>query len=151
MFLRVIACCVGIVLAVWLAVNYFDLDLNKYTERYSSEGLGFSGIGLAIVAYLVDFVIKGIKTGELRAYDGKGWSHITKKKNEPKMFWIFVYINLVSVLGILLGIFYWIFTDFNFDVTRLDRNLIDIIFQEKIYDFLSHSDIVFFHKYVSYA
>jgi hypothetical protein len=109
MFLRVIACCVGIVLAVWLAVNYFDLDLNKYTERYSSEGLVFSGIGLAIVAYLVDFVIKGIKTGELRAYDGKGWSHITKKKNEPKMFWFFVYINLVSVLGILIGIFYWVF------------------------------------------
>ena len=109
MFLGVIACCVGIVLAVWLAVNYFDLDLNKYTERYSSEGLALSGIGLAIVAYLVDFVIKGIKTGELRDTTDGGSSYITKRKNEPKMFWFFVYINLVSVLGILLGIFYWVF------------------------------------------
>ena len=113
MFLRVTACCVGIVLAVWIAVKYFDLDLIKYyyrfSNRYSIEGVLFSFIGLCIVAYLVDFVIKGIKTGELRADDGKGWSHITKRKNEPKMFWFFVYINLVSVLGILLGIFYWIF------------------------------------------
>ena len=113
MFLRVTACCVGIVLAVWIAVKYFDLDLIKYyyrfSNRYSSEGVLFSFIGLCIVAYLVDFVIKGIKTGELRADDGKGWSHITKRKNEPKMFWFFVYINLVSVLGILLGIFYWVF------------------------------------------
>ena len=109
MFFGVIACCVGIVLAVWLAVNYFDLDLNKYTERYSSEGLVFSGIGLAIVAYLVDFVIKGIKTGELRADDGKGWSHITKRKNEPKKFWWYVYINLVVAVAILLTIFSWIF------------------------------------------
>jgi hypothetical protein len=104
MFLRVITCCVGIVLAVWLAVNYFDLDLIKYTERYSSEGVLFSFIGLCIVAYLVDFVIKGIKTVELRA-DGDGLSRITKRKNEPKMFCFFVYINLISVLGI----FYWVF------------------------------------------
>ena len=109
MFLRVTACCVGIVLAVWLAVNYFDLDFNKYTERYSSEGLVFSGIGLAIVAYLVDFVIKGIKTGELRATTNGGSTYITKRKNEPKKFWWYVYINLVFAVGILLGIFYWIF------------------------------------------
>ena len=102
MFLGVIACCVGIVLAVWLAVNYFDL--NKYTELYLNEGLLFSLIGLAIVAYLVNFLIKGIRTGELASEVGG-----TKRKNEPKMFWFFVYINLVSVLGILLGIFYWVF------------------------------------------
>ena len=113
MFLRVTACCVGIVLAVWLAVKYFDLDLIKYyyrfSNRYSSEGVLFSFIELCIVAYLVDFVIKGIKTGELRTTFSDGSTNITKRKNEPKMFWFFVYINLVSVLGILIGIFYWVF------------------------------------------
>ena len=71
MFLRVIACCVGIVLAVWIAVKYFDLDLIKYyyrfSNRYSSEGVLFSFIGLCIVAYIVGEMVKGIKTGELRA------------------------------------------------------------------------------------
>ena len=104
MFLGVIACCVGIVLAVWLAVNYFDL--NKYTELYLNEGLLFSLIGLAIVAYLVNFLIKGIRTGELCSSESPG---VTKRENEPKMFWFFVYINLIFVLGILFGIFYWVF------------------------------------------
>ena len=102
LFLWLIAIFGGMVLAVWIA----DQFSNRHDIRF---GVLFSYIGLWIVAYLVDFVIKGIKTGELRADDGKGWSHITKRKNEPKMFWFFVYINLVSVLGILLGIFYWVF------------------------------------------
>ena len=113
MFLRVTACCVGIVLAVWIAVKYFDLDLIKYyyrfSNRYSSEGVLFSFIGLCIVAYLVDFVIKGIKTGELRATTDGGSTYITKRKNEPKKFWWYVYINLVVAVAILLAIFYWIF------------------------------------------
>ncbi|MDC0065934.1 hypothetical protein OAK15_05700 [Verrucomicrobia bacterium] len=110
MFLRVTACCVGIVLAVWLAVKYFDLDLIKYYYRYSGEGLLFSFIGLCFVAYAVSVVIKGIKTGELRTtFSDTGSTNITKRKNEPKMFWFFVCINLIIILGILFGIFYWVF------------------------------------------
>ena len=107
MFLGVIACCVGIVLPVWLAVKYFDL--NKYHGLYLNEGLVFSLIGLAIVAYLVYFVIKGIKTGELRTTTNGGSSYITKRKNKPKMFWFFVGVNLIFVFAILFGIFYWVF------------------------------------------
>jgi|GEM_PF-4800547 lipid-A-disaccharide synthase-like uncharacterized protein len=101
LFLWLIAILGGMVLAVWIA--------DRFSNRHSSEGVLFSFIGLCIVAYLVDFVIKGIKTGELRATTDGGSAVITKRKNEPKKFWFFVYINLVSVLGILLGIFYWIF------------------------------------------
>ena len=97
LFLWLIAFFGGMVLAVWIA--------DRFSNRHSSEGVLFSFIGLCIVAYLVDFVIKGIKTGELRATTDGGSAVITKRKNEPKKFWFFVYINLVSVLGI----FYWIF------------------------------------------
>ena len=69
----------------------------------------FSFIGLWIVAYLVGEMVKGIKTGELRATTDGGSAVITKRKNEPKKFWWYVYINLVFAVGILLGIFYWIF------------------------------------------
>ena len=101
-FLWLIAIFGGMVLAVWIA--------DQFSNRHSSEGVVFSFIGLCIVAYLVDFVIKGIKTGELRATLRAGGStYITKRKNEPKKFWWYVYINLVFVLGILLGIFCWIF------------------------------------------
>ena len=101
LFLWLIAIFGGMVLAVWIA--------DQFSNRHSSEGVVFSFIGLCTVAYLVDCMIKGIKTGELRATTDGGSAVITKRKNEPKKFWFFVYINLVSVLGILLGIFYWIF------------------------------------------
>jgi hypothetical protein len=101
LFLWLIAIFGGMVLAVWIA--------DQFSNRHSSEGVVFSFIGLCTVAYLVDCMIKGIKTGELRATTDGGSTYITKRKNEPKKFWFFVYINLVSVLGILLGIFYWIF------------------------------------------
>ena len=100
-FLWLIAIFGGMVLAVWIA--------DQFSNRHSSEGVAFSYIGLWVVAYLVDFVIKGIKTGELRATTDGGSAVITKRKNEPKKFWFYVYFNLVSALGILLGIFYWIF------------------------------------------
>ena len=101
LFLWLIAIFGGMVSAVWIA--------DQFSNRHSSEGVVFSFIGLCTVAYLVDCMIKGIKTGELRATTDGGSAVITKRKNEPKKFWFFVYINLVSVLGILLGIFYWIF------------------------------------------
>ena len=101
LFLWLIAIFGGMVLAVWIA--------DQFSNRHSSEGVVFSFIGLCTVAYLVDCMIKGIKTGELRATTDGGSAVITKRKNEPKKFWFFVYINLVSVLGILLGVFYWIF------------------------------------------
>ena len=101
LFLWLIAIFGGMVLAVWIA--------DQFSNRHSSEGVVFSFIGLCTVAYLVDCMIKGIKTGELRATTDGGSAVITKRKNEPKKFWFFVYINLISVLGILLGIFYWIF------------------------------------------
>ena len=101
-FLWLIAIFGGMVLAVRIA--------DQFSNRHSSEGVVFSFIGLCIVAYLVDFVIKGIKTGELRATLRAGTTtYITKRKNEPKKFWWYVYINLVFAVGILLGIFYWIF------------------------------------------
>jgi len=100
-FLWMIAFFGGMVLAVWIA--------DQFSNRHSSEGVVFSFIGLCIVAYLVDFVIKGIKTGELRATTDGGSTYITKRKNEPKKFWWYVYINLVFAVAILLGIFYWIF------------------------------------------
>ena len=100
-FLWLIAIFGGMVLAVRIA--------DQFSNRHSSEGVVFSFIGLCIVAYLVDFVIKGIKTGELRATTDGGSTYITKRKNEPKKFWWYVYINLVFAVGILLGIFYWIF------------------------------------------
>ena len=101
LFLWLIAILGGMVLAVWIA--------DRFSNRHSSEGVLCSYIGLWIVAYLVGEMVKGIKTGELRATTDGGSAVITKRKNEPKKFWFFVYINLVSVLGILLGIFYWIF------------------------------------------
>jgi len=102
LFLWVIAFFGGMVLAVWIA--------DQFSNRHSSEGVVFSYIGLWIVAYLVGEMVKGIKTGELSAPSTPGGStYITKRKNEPKKFWWYVYINLVFVLGILLGIFYWIF------------------------------------------
>ena len=95
LFLWLIAFLVGIVLAGWLwALNYYLVCIPA---------------SLAFIAYLVDFVIKGIKTGELRATTDGGSAVITKRKNEPKKFWFYVYFNLVSALGIWLGIFYWIF------------------------------------------
>ena len=101
LFLWLIAIFGGMVLAVWIA--------DQFSNRHSSEGVVFSFIGLCTVAYLVDCMIKGIKTGELRATTDGGSAVITKRKNEPKKFWFYVYFNLVSALGILLGIFYWIF------------------------------------------
>ena len=89
------------VLAVWIA--------DQFSNRHSSEGVLCSYIGLWIVAYLVGEMVKGIKTGELRATTDGGSAVITKRKNEPKKFWFYVYFNLVSALGIWLGIFYWIF------------------------------------------
>ena len=88
------------VLAVWIA--------DQFSNRHSSEGVVFSYIGLCTVAYIVGEMVKGIKTGELRAHlDGA--TYITKRKNEPKKFWWYVYINLVVAVAILLAIFYWIF------------------------------------------
>ena len=101
LFLWVIAFFGGMVLAVWIA--------DQFSNRHSSEGVVFSYIGLCTVAYLVGEMVKGIKTGELRATTNGGSTYITKRKNEPKKFWFYVYFNLVSALGILLGIFYWIF------------------------------------------
>ena len=101
LFLWLIAFFGGMVLAVWIA--------DQFSNRHSSEGVLCSYIGLWIVAYLVGEMVKGIKTGELRATTDGGSAVITKRKNEPKKFWFYVYFNLVSALGILLGIFYWIF------------------------------------------
>ena len=88
------------VLAVWIA--------DQFSNRHSSEGVMFSYIGLWVVAYIVGEMVKGIKTGELRATTD-GESIITKRKNEPKKFWWYVYINLVVAVAILLTIFSWIF------------------------------------------
>ena len=101
LFLWLIAFFGGMVLAVWIA--------DQFSNRHSSEGVVFSYIGLCTVAYLVGEMVKGIKTGELRATTNGGSTYITKRKNEPKKFWWYVYINLVFAVGILLGIFYWIF------------------------------------------
>ena len=101
LFLWLIAFFGGMVLAVWIA--------DQFSNRHSSEGVLCSYIGLWIVAYLVGEMVKGIKTGELRATTDGGSAVITKRKNEPKKFWFYVYFNLVSALGIWLGIFYWIF------------------------------------------
>ena len=111
MFLRVIACCVGIVLAVWIAVKYFDLDLIKYHYRYSSQGLVISGIGLALVAWIVYSLIKGIKTGVWKGskLENSDSAPIYKREDDPQMFWFCVVINATIALGILFGIFYWVF------------------------------------------
>jgi hypothetical protein len=101
LFLWLIAFFGGMVLAVWIA--------DQFSNRHSSEGVVFSYIGLCTVAYLVGEMVKGIKTGELRATTNGGSTYITKRKNEPKKFWWYVYINLVFAVAILLGIFYWIF------------------------------------------
>ena len=101
LFLWLIAFFGGMVLAVWIA--------DQFSNRHSSEGVVFSYIGLCTVAYIVGEMVKGIKTGELRATTDGGSTYITKRKNEPKKFWWYVYINLVVAVGILLGIFYWIF------------------------------------------
>ena len=105
-FLWLIAFFGGMVLAVWIA--------DQFSNRHSSEGVAFSYIGLCTVAYLVGEMVKGIKTGELRATELRattdgGSTYITKRKNEPKKFWWYVYINLVVAVAILLAIFYWIF------------------------------------------
>ena len=100
-FLWLIAIFGGMVLAVWIA--------DQFSNRHSSEGVVFSYIGLCTVAYLVGEMVKGIKTGELRATTDGGSTYITKRKNEPKKFWWYVYINLVVAVAILLAIFYWIF------------------------------------------
>ena len=100
LFLWLIAFFGGMVLAVWIA--------DQFSNRHSSEGVLCSYIGLWIVAYLVGEMVKGIKTGELRATTD-GATYITKRKNEPKKFWWYVYINLVVAVAILLAIFYWIF------------------------------------------
>ena len=101
LFLWVIAFFGGMVLAVWIA--------DQFSNRHSSEGVVFSYIGLCTVAYIVGEMVKGIKTGELRATTDGGSTYITKRKNEPKKFWWYVYINLVVAVAILLAIFYWIF------------------------------------------
>ena len=100
-FLWLIAIFGGMVLAVRIA--------DQFSNRHSSEGVVFSFIGLCTVAYVVDCMIKGIKTGELRASTDVTSTYITKRKNEPKKFWWYVYINLVVAVAILLAIFYWIF------------------------------------------
>tara|TARA_B100000470_G_scaffold217149_1_gene201150 strand:+ start:63 stop:476 length:414 start_codon:yes stop_codon:yes gene_type:complete len=100
LFLWLIAFFGGMVLAVWIA--------DQFSNRHSSEGVMFSYIGLWVVAYIVGEMVKGIKTGELRATTD-GESIITKRKNEPKKFWWYVYINLVVAVAILLTIFSWIF------------------------------------------
>ena len=100
-FLWMIAFFGGMVLTVWIA--------DQFSNRHSSEGVVFSFIGLWIVAYLVGEMVKGIKTGELRATTDGGSTYITKRKNEPKKFWWYVYINLVVAVAILLAIFCWIF------------------------------------------
>ena len=89
------------VLAVWIA--------DQFSNRHSSEGVVFSYIGQCTVAYLVGEMDKEIKSGELRVTTNGGSTYITKRKNEPKKFWWYVYINLVFAVAILLGIFYWIF------------------------------------------
>ena len=100
LFLWLIAFFGGMVLTVWIA--------DQFSNRHSSEGVMFSYIGLCTVAYIVGEMVKGIKTGELRATTD-GESIITKRKNEPKKFWWYVYINLVVAVAILLTIFSWIF------------------------------------------
>ena len=100
-FLWMIAFFGGMVLAVWIA--------DQFSNRHSSEGVAFSYIGLCTVAYLVGEMVEGIKTGELRATTDGGSTYITKRKNEPKKFWWYVYINLVVAVAILLAIFCWIF------------------------------------------
>ena len=102
LFLWLIAIFGGMVLVVWIA--------DQFSNRHSSEGVVFSFIGLCTVAYLVGEMVKGIKTGELRATLRAGTTtYITKRKNEPKKFWWYVYINLVVAVAILLTIFSWIF------------------------------------------
>jgi hypothetical protein len=101
LFLWLIAFFGGMVLAVWIA--------DQFSNRHSSEGVVFSYIGLCTVAYIVGEMVKGIKTGELRATTDGGSTYITKRKNEPKKFWWYVYINLVVAVAILLAIFAWIF------------------------------------------
>ena len=98
-FLWMIAFIGGMVLVVWIE--------DQFSNLHSSGGVAASYIGLWVVAYIVGEMVKGIKTGELTATDGHGSAGvITKRKNEPKKFWWYVYINLVFAVGILLGIFY---------------------------------------------
>ena len=99
LFLWLIAIFGGMVLVVWIADQFSN-------RREIVFGVLFSYIGLWIVAHIVGEMVKGIKTGELRATTDGGSAVITKRKNEPKKFWFYVYFNLVSALGIWLGIFY---------------------------------------------
>ena len=101
LFLWLIAIFGGMVLVVWIADQFSN-------RREIVFGVLFSYIGLWIVAHIVGEMVKGIKTGELRATTD-GATYITKRKNEPKKFWWYVYINLVVAVAILLAIFYWIF------------------------------------------
>ena len=86
-------------------------DLNKYTELYLNWGLVFSLIGLALVAWLVYSLIKGIKTGVWKGSKSQygDSAPIYKREDEPKMFWFCVVFNSTVAFGILFGIFYWIF------------------------------------------
>ena len=101
-FLWMIAFFGGMVLAVWIADQFSN-------RREIVFGVLFSYIGLWIVAHIVGEMVKGIKTGELRATTDGESLNITKRKNEPKKFWWYVYINLVVAVAILLAIFFWFF------------------------------------------
>jgi hypothetical protein len=99
-FLWLIAIFGGMVLAVRIA--------DQFSNRHSSEGVVFSFIGLCIVAYLVDFVIKGIKTGVIKGSAPNGGSApIFKRKDGPKMFWFVIYFNMCIVSGLL----FWLCVD----------------------------------------
>ena len=95
MFLGVIAVFVGIGLAVWLCafVSYY---------------LVFIPASLALIAWLVYCVIKGIRTGEWHytEQDGGG-KRVIKRKDEAGWFWIAVVFNMCFEIGSL----YWLYAD----------------------------------------
>ncbi len=94
MFFWLIAILVGIVLAVWLAVfNYYLVCIPA---------------SLALIAWIVHCVIKGIRTGEWH-YRSKFpvGKQIIKRKKEPGWFWVAVVFNMCIAFGLL----YWLSVD----------------------------------------
>ena len=89
LFLGVIAIFVGIGLAVWLAIfNYY---------------LVFIPASLALIAWLVYCVIKGIRTGE--------WHHdngVITRNDDPYLFWIMVVFTCPCIV---FGLLYWLYAD----------------------------------------
>jgi|TARA_B110000467_G_scaffold59565_1_gene54443 hypothetical protein len=95
MFLWLITSCVGIMLTIWLAVfNYYLVCMPA---------------SLALIAWLVYCVIKGIRTGEWHYTnrDGGGKS-VIKRKNEPYFFWITVVFTCPCIV---FGLLYWLYVD----------------------------------------